>query len=117
MRGGVRGARRDVKINKFGEDRVQVARALERQRVKDALRVHVMCRIMMNFANMSNLGGFAVFALIAQAGRRCHKIAKVGMERVIGKGNKYIRAQTGCWVGARGKSVAYNRCSIPEGII
>ena len=62
---------------------MQVARSLKCKWVKDTVRIYVVFGVMLQFVDVSNLSGFTMFALIAQAGGGCHKVTKVGVEGII----------------------------------
>ena len=49
----------------------------------------------MEFFSKSNLSSLSMFELVGNVGRRGDKIPKIGIQRIVDKGNKYIRAETG----------------------
>jgi hypothetical protein len=66
---------------------VQITRTLKCKGVKNAVGVYVVLGIMLKFGNVGDLSSLSMFALIAQAGRRCHKIPKVGVKGIVRKGD------------------------------
>ena len=68
---------------------MKVSSALESKGVKDSAGVLMMPGIVSEIFNKFGLGRFPMLKLVHDAGRGGHKVAKVGIEGIIGEQLKY----------------------------
>lgn len=67
-------------------------------------------RVVLKFFGEGSLSSMSVFQLVDEAGRRGHKISKVRVEGIVGKGNEDIGAEAGGWGAGRVIPVDHGGC-------
>jgi hypothetical protein len=91
---------------------MQIARALEGQRIANSVRIRVVFGVVLKLFSESNLSGLSMFELVGKAGRRGNKVPKIGIERVVDIGNKYVRAEAGSRSASKIIPVDNGRCQM-----
>ncbi len=61
----------------------------------------MVLRVVLNFFVEGSLSSMSMFQLVDETGRRGHRITKVRIEGIVGKGNEDIGAETGSWGAGR----------------
>jgi hypothetical protein len=61
----------------------------------------MVLRVVLKFFGEGSLSCMSMFQLVDETGRRGHKITKVRVEGIVGKGNEDIGAETGGWGAGR----------------